>query len=194
MQFWELFLWIIVDRKEKVKEPSTQSFFLLTGLQTLFSKIWQLRDFWPCLSLPRPAPWKKASPPIPDSYAGSQWSWFSSWFTSQTHWQMKWSKPRRGLYYATGSPGSNSEVHLGYIMVIIIMKDRILHCHILDYFSATSLTWMSQKMVNSLLSNYAKFCTIFCQCNGSKQFASQTPSSIKINVCSTYSMIFMTMV
>ena len=92
---------------------------------------------------------------------------------------MKWSKPRRGLYYATGSPRSNSEVHLGYIMVIIIMKDRILHCHILDYFSATSLTWISQKMVNSLLSNYAKFCTIFCQCNGSKQFASQTPSFFK---------------
>ena len=37
-----LFLWIIVEGKEKVKVPSTQSFFLLTGTRTLFSKIWQL--------------------------------------------------------------------------------------------------------------------------------------------------------
>ena len=95
---------------------------------------------------------------------------------------MKWSKPRRGLYYATGSPGSNSEVHLRYIIVIIILKDRILHFHILDYFSATYLEheWAKKlQMVNSLLSNYAKFCTSLSQCNGSKQFASQIPSSLK---------------
>ena len=41
IQYSEIFLWIVVEKKEKVKVPSTP-FFLLTGLQTLFYKIWQL--------------------------------------------------------------------------------------------------------------------------------------------------------